>query len=388
MMPLLIGLQLIAWIAYLPLSMRGLADFRTLYAAAYMTRTHQGHEIYENTKLLEVKERVAPLGIPFLQPMDHPAYETLLFLPLTYLTYRRAFLAFAGINLCVLVLCVWLLWPVFRGLSKRWTPLPLLLFAGYFPITRAITQGQDSVLLLALLAGTIVCLRRGQEFNGGMLTGVGLFKFQIVIPIAVLFLIWKRWRFALGFGVASAAALLVSWVLVGTRGTRQYIGILLDMSLKLRTPSDALRSAISPRTMLNLRGLLDAIVDRHIGSWWLQILIAAGSLAIVWIAVRCRPSLPLAIMAAALVSYHLNVQDASILIIPIGLSLSSESVYLGALAVAAVIFPITAIWPMYGFLGAIPFLGLYLVWQRVDSGYEQLMPLEHGIDQRRDLSPM
>jgi len=130
--------------------------------------------------------------------MDHPAYENILFLPLSYLPYRAAFLVFALVNFAVLGLCSWLLQPTFRVLSQRWKFFPMLLFLSFFPITRAITQGQDSVFLLALLVGALVLFESEREFSAGLLTGAGFFKFQIVIPIALLFILWKRWRFSLG----------------------------------------------------------------------------------------------------------------------------------------------------------------------------------------------
>lgn len=360
LLPLLIGFQLIAWIVYLPISLHGLADFRTLYASAYMTRLHHGGEIYDAAALLRYKEQVAPLGRPFLQPMDHPAYETLLFLPLTYLNYRSAFLVFAAINLGTLLVCVWLLLPSLRVLSERWKPLPVLLFFAFFPVTRAITQGQDSIVLLALLAGAFVLIRHDQDFAAGLLVGAGLFKLQIVIPIALLFLIWKRWRFASGFAASAAVALLTSFLLVGKSGARQYASILLGMSVNLRTQADAVRSSVSPLTMLNLRGVLSAILDGHLGHWWVQGLIVAASLSVVLFAARCHPSMPLAIVSAALVSYHLNVQDASMLMIPAGLCLCSQSRWVALTAISVFILPIAAVVPIFGFVGGFAILSLFI----------------------------
>jgi len=365
LMPLLIGFQIIAWIIYLPISLHGFADFRTLYASAYMMRTHHGNEIYDTAKLLEFKERLAPLGRPFPQPMDHPAYENILFLPLSYLPYRTAFLAFALVNFAVLGLCSWLLQPTFLVLSQRWKLFPTLLFLSFFPITRAITQGQDSVFLLALLVGALVLFESEREFSAGLLTGAGFFKFQIVIPIALLFILWKRWRFSLGFTTSAITALLISWFLVGTQGARQYASILMDLSLKLRTEADVVRTSASPLAMLNLRGLISAIFG-FLGQGWIQALVVASSVAVLVLAARRKPSVHIAVVAAALISYHLYVQDASILIIPIGYCLCSDSRWVASAAVASMILPISSIMPLYGFLGGIAPLVLFLVVPRAE----------------------
>jgi len=327
-----------------------------------MVRTHDAHDIYDGDKLLALKEQVAPLGRIFNQPMDHPAYEALLFAPLSLLSYHAAFIVFILFNLGVAFLCIRLLKPSFRVLSKRWTFFPALLVAAFFPITRTIVQGQDSVILLALLAGALVCTQKNKDVQAGLLTGLGLFKLQIVLPIALLFLLWRRWGFVLGFGISSAAAAVTTLLLVGVHGVLQYGSILLGMSLSPLSELDVLmRYALSPLTMLNLRGLLSAIFQGRISHWPLQALILISSAVVLFVAARCRPSLPLAIVATALVSYHLNAQDASMLIIPIGLCLCSDSVWAALAAIALLIVPITAIFPLYAYLGAIPILALFFI---------------------------
>ena len=378
LLPLLIGFELLVWTAYLPLGLRGIADFRTLYASGYMARMHDARDIYNSDKLAKVKEDLAPIGRTFNQPMDHPAYEVLLYAPLSFFSYRHALMAFIVFNLGIVFLCVRLLRPSFHVLSDRWKPFPGLIFLCFFPITRAITQGQDSILLLALLAGALVCLQKEKDWLAGLLTGFGLLKFQVVIPIAVLFLLWKRWRFVSGFATSSVATALISMALVGIEGTRQYANMLFGMSLNLRSEADAMRYSLSPRTMLNLRGLLSAVLVSRIPHWWLQALIILGSLTVLWLAARRRASLPLAIITDALVSYHLNAQDACVMIIPIGIFLGMDSVWLVLLALLALIAPVTAISPLYGFIGAIPIVALFIAYlvehRRFESVESSVVP--------------
>ncbi len=133
--------------------------------------------------------------------------------------------------------------------------------------------------------------------------------------------------------------------------------------------------------MLNLRGLLSALFEGRFSHWWVQGLILGSSLVVFLIVARCRPSLPLAIIAAALVSYHLNAPDATVLIIPIGICLCSDSVWAALAAVSALIVPVSAIVPVYGFIGAIPILGLCFVYVvgkgviSVEQGGTGLSPL-------------
>jgi hypothetical protein len=361
LLPLLIGFELLVWTVYLPSGLHGLAVFRTLYTSGYMVRTHNAGNIHDTDKLRDLSDRLVPVGQTLNQPMDHPGYEALFLAPLSLVSYPTALVVFIFINLGVLVLCARLVRPSFRVLSERWRFFPALLFAAFFPITYTLTRGADSIVLLALLAGAMVWIEREEHLQAGLLLGLGVFKFQIVIPIAVLFFLWKRWRFVLGFAISSASSALVSLFMVGTQGARQYASMLLGMSLNLTSEADAIRYSLSPRTMLNLRGLLAALFEGRLPHWWVQGLILVSSLAVLLIIARCRPSMPLAIIAAALVSYHLNAPDATVLIIPIGICLGSNSVWVALAAVAALIVPAIAIVPTYAFIGAIPILGLFFL---------------------------
>jgi len=117
LLPLLIGFEMLIWIAYLPLGLRGVAVFRTLFTSGYMLRTHDARDIHDPDKLGNLSDRLVPLGLTLNQPMDHPAYEALLFAPLSLLPYRTALVAFIVLNLGVIAWCVRLLQPSLRVLS-------------------------------------------------------------------------------------------------------------------------------------------------------------------------------------------------------------------------------------------------------------------------------
>lgn len=209
LLPLLIGFNLLNWALYLPAGLAASGDFTTLYATGYMVRTHQGSDIQDDFKLAEVKEKIIPRKFS-PQPMDHLGYEALLFVPLSFLSYKSAYITFIVINLGVLVFCSKVFANWFHPLYERWSLLPLFLCLAFFPITRAILQGQDSVILLGLLVGTSTYLRCGKEYGAGALTALGLFKLQIVIPIALMYLLWRRYRFVLGFAFSGGLMLLLN----------------------------------------------------------------------------------------------------------------------------------------------------------------------------------
>jgi hypothetical protein len=243
--------------------------------------------------------------------------------------------------------------------QRKW--IPALLLLAFFPIPRALEKGQDSIIMLTLLAAALWSLDHEKEFVAGLLVGIGIFKFQIVIPIALLFLVWRQWRFFAGFSASTVGAGLVSLWLVGLDGAKEYAHMLLSMSVRLTSDSDMVRYGTHPRDMINLRGLLSAIFDGKLPDGYVQLLIAACSVVVLLAAARQRPSLPLAIAAASLVSYHFIVHDASILIIVIAGALCSGLVWNGAIAILLLVAPLCGMIPDHGYLAAIPLLGLFLL---------------------------
>jgi len=53
------------------------------------------------------------------------------------------------------------------------------MFVTFLPVSAALMQGQDSVLLLALLAAAAVTLDRGRELTAGVLVGLGYSSFRL-----------------------------------------------------------------------------------------------------------------------------------------------------------------------------------------------------------------
>ena len=125
--------------------------------------------------------------------------------------------------------------------------------------------------------------------------------------------------------------------------------------------------------MPNLRGLLFGLMDGHVTNFWLQALTTTLSCALLAWAAKTTLRKPgkelllIAITASALASYHILIQDMTILLLPVVVMLDH---YIGAEAggnsrdrlkfrAAALAFtaPMLMSWaPRYFFLAAIPLL--------------------------------
>jgi hypothetical protein len=314
---IMLGLQLSGWIGFLPMIRHGHADFRNLFTAGYMVRTGHGHEIYDYASekmfqdALVSREQVA---IPFVRP----AYQALVFAPFSLLPFRGAYCAFLAFNVAILLVCFRLLRSNMNNLARVWLGLPAGMFL-FLPIAAALMQGQDSIILLALLGGAAVCLQRGREYLAGVLVAFGLFKFQFVIPVALLFLAWRRWRFLATFAISAATLATVSVWIVGTKQLVNYIRSVIQIGV-----SHGLSSGL-PLPVDHMANLHGAILGVLGGSPFVLPLTIALSVAVMIFAASRRPqqadAFLIAIPVSALVSYYMFIHDMCILLIPIALTL-------------------------------------------------------------------
>jgi hypothetical protein len=306
-------------------------------------------------------------------PFNHLAYEALLFVPFSLLKYRPAYVAFFVINLILLAVCYRLLRPKIAALAELWTSLPLVLFACYFPVAVALAQGQDSIILLTLLIAALTFLERGHALRAGLCVGLTLFKFQFTLPILVLFLAWRWWRAVAGCVLASVAAAALSLRVTGVAMFEAYLRSLISMSTSLNQVQEQ-RYLIHPESMPNLRGALCTLAGHHVPNTLVQTLIIICSGLLLLFAARARPSFPLAVAVAVLVSYHGLIHDAVLLIIPLGLFVASSldgdsalkrwTTYLSAVVLVAPTLLMLGGGYTY-FLMALPILGMVLTGGRV-----------------------
>jgi len=170
--------------------------------------------------------------------------------------------------------------------------------------------------------GAFRYLNRGRDFAAGFLIGLGLFKFQLIVPVAVLFFLWRRWRFLGGFSLAGIAAVAVSVSLTGFSQAWAYVHLLQSMRIRAGS-AERLKNSLEPNAMPNLRGFLFGLFNGHLPNFWLQFLTISLSCALLlWIARSASRRtttdlLLIAIVASTLASYHMIIQDMTILLLPI-----------------------------------------------------------------------
>jgi hypothetical protein len=199
--------------------------------------------------------------------------------------------------------------------------LPLYLWFlacfGFYPIIIALLQGQDSILVLFCYSLAFLSLRRNAEFRAGAWLGLGLCKFQLVLPFVFpLFLLRRSPRLVLGFITVAVLLTLAGFLAVGWSGLLSYPKYIMQTE------------PFMWGGMPNLRGLVAALLPTTL-SYAMRALLVAGSttlfgvLVYCWVVaypagVACREMLfALSLLGTVLLSYHLYLYDFSVLFLAI-----------------------------------------------------------------------
>ncbi len=301
---------------------RGYPDFTVFYTAATMLRNGLGHQLYDvhvqyevqKTSVGQIPSRQGPL------PYIHPPFEALIFLPLSWLPYPQAFAVWDVLNLVALFGVVLLLRRSVSAL-RQIPPWEFVIASlAFFPIFDCFLQGQDSILLLLLCVLGFNALKREADVLAGCWLALGAFKFQFIIPIVLLLVIWKRSRVAIGFTTVSALLVLISAGVAGWQSLPHYPAFVLAVT---KSPSTGgVAAGFAP----NLRGLAQGLLSsfsKPLGSAVAML----SSVALFFFAAAkgreaSRPNnlelqFSLAVVVSALIAWQTNMHDLSLLVLPL-----------------------------------------------------------------------
>jgi hypothetical protein len=307
-------------------------DFPDFYCAARMLAEGHGHQLYDVEVQRQYQARYSGrVGTLYI----HPPFEAVFYLTVAWLPLRNAYLLWFFLSLTFLAVAA-------RRLARD-ALLPwdwrLLLAASltFVPVLLCLAQGQDSLLLLLVVVFAFTAFRRDRDFAAGCWLGLGLFKFQIVLPLAFVLVVARsgsaRREFAKGLALVALAFAGLSAAIAGGSVFTVYPKFLVHLQAQSY-------AGIFPQAMANFRGLIFFFFPRDPSGWALAgvCLLSAASLIktlIDWKRARgtsparlvtpSRDDVDVAfantIIFALLVSYHLNPHDLSLLLLAIAVLL-------------------------------------------------------------------
>ena len=301
----LAGLTVFLLIKALPGDQTG-RDFRQLYAAGYMLRTGQASQLYDIKVQRAVQHELFSSGAGDYIYFLRPAYEAILLAPFSLLPYRSAYYCFLALNAVLVAVTIVMLSP-----ELGWTTVYVsAIVLCFMPVSIALFAGQDSILLTVILTASCKALDRDRPLTAGIIAGLAMFKFQLMIPIFLLFLVWRYWKFCCGFILSAVGLGIVSISIVGIHQFDSYFRLLHEVDRN---------KALAVHLMGNLHGLLvgafgnvppKAVIAADVS--------LAGLLAIFLPRLQeGRDALLLAIPAAVICSYYLFSHDLTVLLLPI-----------------------------------------------------------------------
>jgi len=291
-------------------------DFGMFYTAAKVYEQQPHNRLYDLSLQLRTQQRL--YGIPYDQsskrflPYNHLPYELVLFLPLTVLPPPQAAWVWRIENVLLLAFTICIFAEIY--LSQRSGKEMFLIALAFFPVPYCLLTGQDTFVTLALFAVSLWMVKTERYVLAGAMLGLCLFKFQLILPIMGILVLRRSWRLITGFTAAGIGVLLVSTIMIGRDGMLS----LLRLWLKGETGAIA---CISPLTMPNVRGLLSSLPGLS------PIMVTSATLAasvfLLFLATyytRAAPTFThffsVALCFVILVSFHTNLYDLAILILP------------------------------------------------------------------------
>ena len=224
-------------------------DFVNFYAAASIIRQGKGPALYRQETQDPVLQSI--LGHNSNQYFLHPPFEASALVPLSYLKIEQAFVVWSLINVGLLGLLPLVLMPCVPAVATR--PYLGLLGFAFLPALTALTLGQDSILLLFILSSAYLLIDKKRDVAAGLVLALAMIKFQYLLVLLPLLLLWRKSRLVAGFAVGGAFLVLVSWMIMGTGGLIEYVQFVRSFDLHSGY------GGLNPALMVNWRGFLAGI---------------------------------------------------------------------------------------------------------------------------------
>jgi glycosyl transferase family 87 len=311
-------------------------DFIIFYTAGEALKEGQAKRLYNYETQKEIQRTLT--GRPRPLPFNHPAYESLLFVPLAFLPYLWAYRIWGLVNFLLVGVSAYLLRAYLHNV-RRLSLRVVFMMASFIPLSVGLLQGQDSILMLLLFTLAFLSLKQHQDSKAGCFLALALMKFQLVLPFVAVFFVKRRWKTVVPFLIVAFLLGVVSLGLVGWGGVEDWVHLIWRENQNLPIGNEFTDRTIVPEAMGNLRGFLYAMLAGRMSPGLLDLVVGACSAALlIWSFTKWTPEqvssergfellLALNLIITLLVSYHLYMHDLALISLPILIVFSSFEVH-------------------------------------------------------------
>jgi hypothetical protein len=194
-------------------------DFLHFYTLGKIALLGRGDLLYDSQGQTQLIKRFVPEAAGSYYVALYGPQVSLLFAPLAKFSYETALAIWLLLNATIYAACCFAVWRRCPNLqSEPWTVFILAAaFPGFFHL---IAWGQTSGLALLCFTLAYLALRSGRTFLAGLAIGCLIFKPQLGLAAAVVFLL--DWRVLAGAVLSASVQLSTGWVHYGTAVMRQY----------------------------------------------------------------------------------------------------------------------------------------------------------------------
>lgn len=167
---------------------------------------------------------IGPLSnLVFPHPTPHPPPVALLSLPLAWLSYQQAAIAWFTFELaCIALTIFWLLRWLRRPHTMVHVVFVSLLALAWSAFRIELATGQLMALNLMLLTGSWIMIRNGKGLRGGALLGSAVALKLLAWPLVVILALRRNWRAAGAAAAVLVATNVTASLWLGCRTTMDY----------------------------------------------------------------------------------------------------------------------------------------------------------------------
>ncbi len=285
-------------------------DFLHFYTLGTLASRGRGDLLYDISRQAEIAQQLVPQAKGHTYAALYGPQVSLLFAPLARLSYGKALAVWLLLNSLLYAACCYAIWRTCRHLQdlKLTVTLAALAFPGLFHL---LAWGQTSGLALLCFTVAYLALKKRWQFVAGLAIGSLIFKPQLGLAAAVVFLLAGEWMIVSGAVLAAIAQIAVGWLHYGNEVMSAYWRTLaaVQQIMPILEPR--------PYQMHSARAFWSLLIPWPRTSFGLYLLSAIVVLAL---ATRCwKSSSSLSIrysallLATVLVSPHFTVYDLVIL---------------------------------------------------------------------------
>jgi hypothetical protein len=189
-------------------------DFLHFYTLGSLALAHRGADLYNMQAQAALAARRVPAATGTLYLPLYPPQVSLFFAPFARMSYPCALALWFSFSSLIYLLCCYTIFRACPNLRTHRLAVVILVLA--FPaFWHLIAWGQTSALALACFTLAYFALRAQREFLAGLAIGCLIFKPQLGIAAAIVFVFAFRWKIIAGATLSAATQLTAALLSYG-----------------------------------------------------------------------------------------------------------------------------------------------------------------------------